>query len=85
MPRPFTGILLALLLVATVATSAPLEISPTADLRVRQEVLDGVYHFAPEHDRDWIRVRSRLGARAETGRHEAREHGNAISTLGHGY
>jgi hypothetical protein len=69
MPRPFTGILLALLLVATVAITAPLEISPTADLRVRQEVLDGVYHFAPEHDRDWIRVRTRLGARAETGRH----------------
>ena len=31
------------------------------DLRVRQEILDGVYHFAPESDRNWIRMRSRLG------------------------
>lgn len=35
--------------------------TPTFDLRVREEVLDGVYHFAGDADRDWIRIRTRLG------------------------
>ncbi len=39
------------------------------DLRVRQEVLDGVYHFAPQTDRDWIRVRSRAGYAVQNGHH----------------
>jgi hypothetical protein len=45
-------------------------ISPLFDLRVRQEILDGVFHFAPEPDRNWIRFRTRGGAVASTGHHE---------------
>ena len=50
------------LLVLAVASAAHAAIwTPHVDLRVREEVLDGVYHFAPEDDRDWVRVRTRLG------------------------
>jgi hypothetical protein len=35
--------------------------TPQADLRVRQEVLDGLLHFLPDPDRNQVRFRSRLG------------------------
>ena len=44
--------------------------TPLFDLRVRQELLDGVYYFAPDPDRNWIRFRTRAGARATAGNHE---------------
>lgn len=43
--------------------------SPRFDLRVRQEILDGVFHFAPDPHRNWIRVRTRAGVRAENNAH----------------
>jgi hypothetical protein len=46
------------------------QVSPVFDLRVRQEVLDGVYHFAPDPYRNWVRIRSRLGAEASTTGHD---------------
>ena len=42
---------------------------PLFDVRVRQELLDGVYHFAPDPDRNWIRVRTRGGMRFTRGGH----------------
>ena len=39
--------------------------SPVFDLRVRQEILDGVFHFAAEPDRNWLRIRTRAGATGE--------------------
>jgi hypothetical protein len=44
---------------------------PLAELRVRQEILDGVYHFAPEPDRNWLRVRTSAGVRFDQGPHRA--------------
>jgi hypothetical protein len=38
-----------------------LALSPLFDLRVRQEIMDGVYYFAPNPDRNWVRFRTRLG------------------------
>ncbi|MFH2051134.1 MAG: hypothetical protein ABIK96_01580 [bacterium] len=59
--------ILAVLGVAVAPCPAAGEFRAEADLRVRQEILDGVYHFAPDHDRNWIRVRSRVGFQAFTG------------------
>lgn len=43
---------------------------PVLDVRVRQEILDGVYHFTPtDPDRDWIRVRTRAGGALQGGPH----------------
>jgi len=42
---------------------------PLFDLRVRQEALDGVYYFAPDPDRNWIRVRTRAGLRTDISRY----------------
>jgi hypothetical protein len=50
--------------------AAPFTVSPLFDLRVRQEVLDGVYYFAPDPDRNWVRFRARLGAEASAGDHD---------------
>jgi hypothetical protein len=49
--------------------SSSFSISPLFDVRIRQEILDGVFYFAPEPDRNWIRFRTRAGAAAETGHH----------------
>ncbi|MBU8869919.1 MAG: hypothetical protein KOO60_03480 [Gemmatimonadales bacterium] len=57
-------LLLALLIVSGVAEAGPAngwDLSPAFDVRRRQEILDGVYHFAPEQDRNWIRMRTRAG------------------------
>jgi len=45
-------------------------VSPLLDVRVRQEILDGIYYFAPDPDRNWVRFRTRAGAKATTGNHE---------------
>ena len=47
------------------------EFSPAFDLRVRQETLDGVYHFDRDQDtdRNWIRARTRAGATLAGQRH----------------
>ncbi|RKZ16596.1 hypothetical protein DRQ53_05965 [bacterium] len=64
-----------LLLLAVVLTAVfvppvmAAELTPLLDLRVRQEILDGVYHFASDKDRDWIRIRTRAGARLDLGAH----------------
>jgi hypothetical protein len=42
---------------------------PVFDLRLRQEVLDGVLYFAEEPDANWVRLRARAGATAWTGAH----------------
>jgi len=47
-----------------------LTLSPLFDIRVRQEILDGVYYFAPDPDRNWVRFRGRVGALATTRDHE---------------
>ncbi|MCP4573095.1 MAG: hypothetical protein GY838_12130 [bacterium] len=49
------------LLAATAATAA--DLTPDLNLRLRQEVLEGVYHFAPDADRNWLRLRARAGLR----------------------
>lgn len=69
MSRSILLFILAVLGAVVGPRSAAGEVRTEADLRVRQEVLDGVYHFAPENDRNWIRVRSRVGLRAATGHH----------------
>ena len=52
------------------APSAGWTVTPVLDVRVRQEILDGVYHFTPaDPDRNWIRVRTRAGFQAWTGGH----------------
>ena len=43
--------------------------TPLCDLRARQEILDGVYHFAPNDNRQWLRLRTRAGLRLQNGRH----------------
>lgn len=61
--------LLAGVLLATAAANAA-DLTPLADVRVRQEMLDGVYHFDPaQPDRNWLRVRTRLGAALTAGAH----------------
>ena len=49
--------------------AADAEWTPLLDLRVRQEILDGVFHFAPDPNRNWIRVRTRAGARLDLTEH----------------
>lgn len=68
MRRFRVALLAATLLTATVAVA--LDLAPLADVRVRQEVLDGAYHFdGDEQDRNWLRVRTRLGAALTSGTH----------------
>ena len=64
-------LILFVLLLTSAASGLALagEITPIFDLRVRQEVLDGVYHFSPDADRNWIRVRTRAGVDASSGEH----------------
>lgn len=65
------ALLIPLVLAASVAAAADgWRVDPRADLRVRQEILDGVYHFAPDPDRNWIRVRTRAGATFGRGDHD---------------
>ena len=54
-------VLVCLLLLLPTAAPAATGVRPLLDLRVRQEVLDGVLHFAPDPDADRIRVRTRAG------------------------
>ncbi len=35
--------------------------APSFDLRIRQEILDGVFHFLPDPDRNQLRFRTRAG------------------------
>jgi hypothetical protein len=58
----------ALFLLLIPATAAA-ELAPILDLRARQEFLDGAFHFAPETDRNWIRVRTRGGFSYGAGDH----------------
>jgi hypothetical protein len=61
---------LLLVLIAFSAVANDTTISTNFDLRVRQEFLDGVYHFAPDTDRNWLRTRSRFGVTVENGEHQ---------------
>ena len=45
-------------------------LSPLFSLRVRQEIMDGVYYFAPDPDRNWLRFRTRLGVAGAGEKHE---------------
>jgi len=63
------GVVVAAALAAFAARAGDLAVTPLADLRVRQEILAGVYHFAPDPDRDWLRVRARAGARLDLDAH----------------
>ena len=72
-----TSKLLVFLLLMTVAGAAfagsesGWDLAPSADIRVRQEILDGVYHFDPlEQDRDWVRIRTRAGLDLSGNGHE---------------
>jgi len=77
--------LLVAVVAPTLADDSSLTITPTADLRVRQEVLDGVYHWAgSQSDRNWIRVRTRAGFKLDAGEHHgelrlANEHRHYIT------
>lgn len=51
------------------AVAGAFDLAPRFDLRVRQESLDGVYYFAPEPDRNWVRFRTRAGGTATSDRH----------------
>ncbi len=67
MSHKFILVLTILLLGLMTGSSLAQSITPNADIRVRQELLDGVYHFAPNPDRDWIRVRTRVGVNVASG------------------
>lgn len=69
-PTPMLLLAAALLIAAADATLAA-DWTPLAEMRVRQEIFDGVYHFAPESDRNWIRVRASAGVRFDHARHRA--------------
>jgi hypothetical protein len=60
---PFLLLSLLLLagLTAAVGAGAEPTITPEADLRVRQEIFDGVLYFAPDPDRNQVRFRTRVG------------------------
>lgn len=65
---PAPPVLLLLCLFAfTPAMATPADaptLAPTFDMRLRQEILDGVIYFDPAgRDRNWIRLRSRAGLR----------------------
>ncbi|MBE0567213.1 MAG: hypothetical protein IH621_14730 [Krumholzibacteria bacterium] len=64
-----TAVVTVLVCLLASAPARGASVAALADLRVRQEVLDGVYHFAPDPDRDWIRVRARAGGRLSAGAH----------------
>ena len=57
------------LLLLLLPAAAAAELTPQLDVRVRQELLDEVLHFAPESDRNWIRVRTRAGIGYAAGDH----------------
>ena len=61
-------IILFLMMLLPVLASA-VEVTPLLDLRVRQELLDGVLHFAPDPSANWIRMRTRAGVRTVAGAH----------------
>ncbi|MBN1825060.1 MAG: hypothetical protein JW958_02260 [Candidatus Eisenbacteria bacterium] len=66
-PLAFALLFAALLAPAGGAPRAG-SVEPMAGLRVRQEILSNVYYFdTNEQDRDWIRVRTRLGLRWKPG------------------
>ena len=46
-------------------------VTPLFDLRIRQEVLDGVLFFTPEPDRQWVRFRTRAGLKVASDHHAA--------------
>ena len=60
---------LLLILIAVSAIADDTSIKTNFDLRIRQEILDGVYHFAPDTDRNWLRTRSRFGVVIKNGEH----------------
>ncbi len=64
-------VVLPILAVAAEDTSS-FTVSPLFDIRVRQEILDGVYYFAPDPNRNWIRFRTRLGAEASSDHHRGK-------------
>ena len=49
------------------AQETSVKFTPLFDLRIRQEVLDGVLYFAPNPDRNRVRFRTRGGVKAEYG------------------
>jgi hypothetical protein len=59
---------LMILLLPIVASAGP-TVETAFDLRVRQEVLEKVYFFAPDSDQNWIRVRPRLTLGLKDGHH----------------
>jgi len=69
-PRILPAALTLILATALTVPAVAVEVEPSLDLRLRQEILDGVYHFAaPETDRTWLRLRTRAGLRVDAGRH----------------
>jgi hypothetical protein len=50
--------------------SSSFSVFPLFDVRVRQEIMDGVYYFAPDPDRNWLRFRARLGVTAADDKNE---------------
>ena len=90
MPR----IILACLLLAALTAAIPVpevmaegaKFTPLLDLRVRQEVLDGVLYFTSEPDRQWMRFRTRAGLKVASEHHAgtfrlANEHLHQRATL----
>ena len=69
MPHPWIVLALSVVLLAATTWASP-TLDFSADERVRQESLDGVYYFAPTSDRNWIRVRTRVGLRLEWQDHD---------------
>lgn len=45
--------------------------TPIFDLRIRQEVLEGVLYFTSDPDRQWVRFRTRAGVQYNSGNHAA--------------
>jgi hypothetical protein len=67
----FLPILTILLLCGaeSVALENSVKFTPLFDLRIRQEVLDGVLFFTPTPDRQWVRFRTRAGLKVNSDHH----------------
>ncbi len=54
------------------------EFEPLLEVRLRHEIMDGVYYFAPEPDRNWVRVRTRAGLRVTAAAADGGRHGGEV-------
>ncbi len=51
------------------AGESTVKFTPSLDLRLRQEFLEGVLYFTPAPDRQWVRLRTRAGLKVASDHH----------------